>query len=73
MQTIISAKGGFFMEKQKKNVNNSCQNSKNAPHRVNFYVNMSEDQERINTDPQGSYTGVPDDPYDKPIQDADDL
>jgi len=28
----------------------------------------------IHTDPQGSWTGVPfDDPYDKPIQDADDL
>ncbi len=27
----------------------------------------------INTDPQGSWTGVPEDPYDKPIQDADDL
>ncbi len=28
----------------------------------------------IITDPFGSYTGVPtDDPYDKPIQDADDL
>ena len=61
------------MEKQKKNVNNSCQNSKNTPHRVNFYAKMSTDQNRINTDPQGSYTGVPDDPYDKPIQDADDL
>ena len=29
---------------------------------------------QINTDPNGSYTGVPTDPYDdKPIQDADDL
>ncbi|MBQ8689108.1 MAG: hypothetical protein IJ515_01945 [Clostridia bacterium] len=28
---------------------------------------------RIITDPQGSWTGVPDDPYEKPIQDADDL
>lgn len=28
----------------------------------------------IHTDPQGSWTGVPlDDPYDRPIQDADDL
>ena len=28
----------------------------------------------INTDPLGSWTGVPtDDPYEKPIQDADDL
>ena len=25
------------------------------------------------TDPQGSYTGVPRDPYEKPVQDADDL
>lgn len=25
------------------------------------------------TDPQGMYTGVPDDPYEKPVQDADDL
>lgn len=33
---------------------------------------MSADN-RINTDPLGSWTGVPDDPYDKPIQDADDL
>ena len=61
------------MEKQKKNVKNSCQNKKDAPTRVNFYAKMSTDQNRINTDPQGSYTGVPDDPYDKPIQDADDL
>ena len=61
------------MEKQKKNANNNCQNSKNALSRVNFYAKMGEDQDRINTDPQGSYTGVPDDPYDKPIQDADDL
>ncbi|MBP1542798.1 MAG: hypothetical protein J6A16_01770 [Oscillospiraceae bacterium] len=25
------------------------------------------------TDPQGMYTGVPEDPYEKPVQDADDL
>lgn len=25
------------------------------------------------TDPQGSWTGVPADPYEKPVQDADDL
>ena len=61
------------MKKQKENVNNSCQNHKKTLNRVNFYAKMSEDQDRINTDPQGSYTGVPDDPYDKPIQDADDL
>ena len=25
------------------------------------------------TDPQGSWTGVPTNPYEKPVQDADDL
>ena len=34
---------------------------------------MSTRYDEINTDPQGSWTGAPDDPYDKPIQDADDL
>ena len=28
---------------------------------------------KISTDPMGSYTGLPDDPNDRPIQDADDL
>ena len=28
---------------------------------------------RICTDPFGSYTGLVKDPYDKPVQDADDL
>ena len=33
-----------------------------------------DEQLKINTDPFGSWTGVPtDDPYEKPIQDADDL
>jgi len=27
----------------------------------------------VETDPQGMYTGVPADPYEKPVQDADDL
>ncbi len=27
----------------------------------------------VKTDPQGSWTGVPDDPLDVPVQDADDL
>lgn len=27
----------------------------------------------IQTDPLGSWTGVPENPYEKPIQDADDL
>ena len=39
------------------------------------FVNMMNDElDEIIVDPQGSWTGVPsDDPYDKPIQDADDL
>ena len=30
-------------------------------------------QNKIVTDPMGSYTGVPEDADDKPVQDADDL
>jgi hypothetical protein len=30
-------------------------------------------KKKINTDPLGSYTGVPEDPCEKPVQDADDL
>ena len=29
--------------------------------------------ESISTDPFGMYTGIPDDPNERPIQDADDL
>ena len=32
-----------------------------------------DDKKRIDTDPFGSYTGRPEDPHEKPIQDADDL
>ena len=34
---------------------------------------IQSDPAPIVTDPNGSYTGRPTDPYDKPIQDADDL
>lgn len=46
---------------------------------VNEYIrvamkNEREREEGIVTDPQGSYTGVStDDPFDTPVQDADDL
>lgn len=30
-------------------------------------------EEKIITDPNGSYTGRPKDPLEKPVQDADDL
>lgn len=31
------------------------------------------DKEKVLTDPLGSYTGRPEDPLEKPVQDADDL
>lgn len=31
------------------------------------------DKKQIQTDPNGSYTGRAEDPYEKPVQDADDL
>jgi hypothetical protein len=34
---------------------------------------MEKKKKKINTDPQGSYTGRPEEPYEKPVQDADDL
>lgn len=34
---------------------------------------MKARKNKINTDPLGSYTGRADDPYEKPVQDADDL
>lgn len=34
---------------------------------------MKEQKKHIQTDPNGSYTGRSEDPYEKPVQDADDL
>ena len=34
---------------------------------------MEKNKKKINTDPQGSYTGRLEEPYEKPVQDADDL
>lgn len=61
------------MEQEKKKVNKSSQNHRNTQGRAEFSMNTVEDQKRIDTDPFGSYTGVPNDPFDLPIQDADDL
>ena len=48
---------------------------KKSKHNKNEITNMqSRDIDpMIDTDPLGSWTGVPDDPMEKPIQDADDL
>ena len=56
-----------------KNVNKSSQKTALDATRVDFFMKKDEDQERIDTDPYGSYTGVPSDPFDEPVQDADDL
>lgn len=34
---------------------------------------MNKKEKLIQTDPNGSYTGRAEDPYEKPVQDADDL
>lgn len=34
---------------------------------------MKEKEKTIKTDPMGSYTGRPEDPFENPVQDADDL
>ena len=36
-------------------------------------LNEDETFHRPKTDPQGSYTGVPENPKEQPVQDADDL
>lgn len=35
--------------------------------------NDKKQKEKIVTDPFGSYTGKPEDPHERPVQDADDL
>ncbi len=37
------------------------------------HTKAAPDFQAVKTDPQGSYTGVPADPKEKPVQDADDL
>ena len=46
---------------------------KNEKKNKSIGASMSTRDNEINTDPLGSWTGAPDDPYDMPIQDADDL
>lgn len=40
---------------------------------VTGYFTLKREDENIQTDPMGSYTGRTKDPYEKPVQDADDL
>lgn len=43
------------------------------PQNVPEMNNLSNKSHEIKTDPMGSYTGRPANPYEKPVQDADDL
>lgn len=42
-------------------------------HKEHKVQTQPQDFQAQKTDPQGSWTGVPADPYDTPVQDADDL
>ncbi len=58
-------KGGFFTENKRKKASPMAKAMKVVRARVK--------DEGIKSDVQGSYTGVPEDKNEKPIQDADDL
>lgn len=40
---------------------------------VTSYYTLTREENPIQTDPMGSYTGRTKDPYEKPVQDVDDL
>jgi len=49
----------------------NCNNKKNRKSKKENAEDFS--MKSAKTDPNGSWTGVPEDEYEKPIQDADDL
>lgn len=53
------------------NVNKTKKND--VANKVASVVKAYHNSENLKTDPNGSYTGVPCEKYDKPVQDADDL
>lgn len=53
------------MKDYKKHTNNPLNISSRVKNIIEF--------QNVKTDPDGSYTGVPENPYEKPIQDVDDL
>lgn len=58
------------MENKKKS---DIKQKKLNPTEVALSIARQDYDNYINTDPLGSWTGVPDDKYDVPVQDADDL
>ncbi|MCH5325385.1 MAG: hypothetical protein J1E39_09225 [Eubacterium sp.] len=57
------------MDKNKKKKNAKKADKQDATERSLEVIAMRDDY----TDPFGSYTGIADDPYEVPVQDADDL
>lgn len=57
------------IKKQKKCEQKKCEQKNCITDKVTNIISMQNSE----TDPNGSYTGVPQDPYDQPVQDADDL
>ncbi len=55
----------IFLNDNKRNEKHSTPLNK----RVENIISM----QNVKTDPNGSYTGVPENPYEQPVQDADDL
>lgn len=53
----------------KKHKRENGRNNRNVMKKPLEIVSMA----NIRTDPNGSWTGVPENPYEKPVQDADDL
>lgn len=58
----ISGKGGVIMKRKRK-----------IPIFFTSGSLMESQPEQIVTDPMGSYTGIPENPEETPVQDADDL
>lgn len=52
---------------------NEKNTTKNKIKKQELNALIEDENKRINTDPNGSWTGVPDNPKEVPIQDADDL
>ncbi len=63
------------MKKSEKNKSGSTEKNKSglSPMDVALSVVRADINTGIKTDPLGSWTGVPEDKNDRPIQDADDL
>lgn len=68
LQRIKESKGFLVFDKKKKQPDKAKTDMVMQKPRTIIEMMPSE-----NTDPNGSYTGVPENKYEKPVQDADDL